>query len=742
MSRYGLCDARSRPFLQCRLYGFQGKVIVSFSVPALAVIAFVLSAMAPVSSGSDIVQFGFGGARCSLTNGGAVDCLGDNNTDGQIGNGKTDDQGSPRPVRVIAHGARKVILGGSYTCAIVGDALRCWGEIPSRKDIALKPVTLIAHGVVDATAGGDRVCAIVGTAVKCIGDGAQSTPETVIASDASRIAAGDHFACAVVHSALMCWGEVPSYSIGASGFVHEITPTSVIEHGVSAVAAGAKHICAIVEGALWCWGDNSHGQAGLHIPPMPAPPANSITAGGQQCRRDYPQPTCGIKHPVEVIRSDVKSVVANGDQTCAVVGSALYCWGRNNAGQLGIASHGADVTKPTLAIAHGVGYVATGGRTCAIIDGAMQCSRPCQVVEVKYRQQLQCPPDAGFDTHNLPFGLSGIETRLGVWRGTIGAHAIMACLQREPWDAQYYYVKHGISIGLTPTPGSDGAAWTERARDTEAAATWTLSDVRGNTISGQWSDPSVQRTLLIKLTRVVTPGDPGFGCSLVVDPDPASRAFNQPRVDALPIETGPWSGDSRELSVLGGAVSVDELDGDAPHVGAFDTAMRQQFRDQIAAYYDCISDDPHGEFENHRGISWHAGPWVVVGESYNTYCGGAHGGSGDASYQVWNLDRGKTVDPWSWIVSSGKVADFCSPYSLCELTGELNDLVVGVATRDMESGDDCAGEYRTGEVSYLLHPDDKGLTFSSHFSTAMHVCNDDDIEISWAKLKPFLTPLV
>lgn len=731
---------------------------MSFSISSFAIIAFLLAAVAPAAAGSEIVQFDFGSYhRCSLTAGGAVDCLGDSNVFGQIGNGKTDDQGSPRPVRVIARGARKVVTGNYFTCAIVGDALQCWGDLTPRKGGTLKPVTLIAHGVVDAAAGQDRVCAIVGTAVQCAGAGVQSggndyplahpTPETVIAHDASAVTVGDYFACAVVDGALSCWGKVPAYSLDKSGFIHPIAPTHVIERAVSAVAAGANHVCAIVDGALWCWGDNSHGQVGIGIPDIPVTTASglqgaSVTEGEQHCWRGRfdSQPTCIVAHPVEVVHDGVEAVVAKNDATCATVRGALHCWGQNAYGQLGIASHGADVTKPALAIAHGVGYVATGNRTCAIVDGTMQCSRPCRIVEANYRKQWQCPADAGFDTRNLPFGLSALEARLGVWRGSIGPYAVMACLQRSPWDAQYYYIEHGTSIQLTPAPGSDGATWAEHPRGTDATATWTLADVHGETMEGQWSDAAGQRKLPIRLTRVATPGDPGFGCSLIVDPNSASRAFNAPRVGALPVETGPWNGGSRELSVLGGGVSVDELDGDAPYVGAFNTSMRQQFRDEIAAYYDCVSGDPHGEFENHRRIAWHAGPWVVVGESYDAYCGGAHGGSGDAGYQVWNLDRGKTVDPWSWIVASGRVADFCSPHSTCDLTGELRDLVVAVATRGMESGDDCADEYRTGEVSYLLQPNDKGLTFSSHFSTAMHACNDDDIEIPWAKLKPFLTP--
>jgi hypothetical protein len=228
--------------------------------PLTFIVSILLSGMLVPAYASDIRQFDFGNYhRCSLGANGTVDCLGENNRFGQIGYGGSDEQGSPRPVRVIPRGARKVVTGNFYTCAIVGDALQCWGDIPPNKGNTRKPVTLIKKGVSDIAAGSDRVCAIVRSAVQCIGMGgrtgsreyleAHPTPETVIASGASAISAGDHYACAVVEAALWCWGRVPSYAIRENRRGDPLPPIRVIEHGVSMVAAGKKHVCAIVDGA-------------------------------------------------------------------------------------------------------------------------------------------------------------------------------------------------------------------------------------------------------------------------------------------------------------------------------------------------------------------------------------------------------------------------------------------------------------------------------------------------------------
>jgi len=720
----------------------------------LVFLVLLLAVFECAYAASDLREFDFGAFhRCSLDADGAVDCLGESNRYGQIGNGGKDGDESrtPRPERAIARGARKLATGAFYTCAIVGDALQCWGDLPPRKGGTRKPVVLIEHGVSDIATGDDRVCAIVNAAVQCIGTGGQTgsneyqnahpVPDTVIEHGASAVAVGLRYACAVVEGALWCWGEVPSYAWNAPDhFLHPQPLTRVIEHGVTAVAAGAKHACAIVDGALRCWGDNSHGQVGAGILEIPAPAATpapstaTVVEGEQRCERYRDLSiACRVEHPVEVIADGVESVVAKGDESCAIVRGALYCWGQNASGQLGIASHGADVTKPTLAIAHGVSYAVTGPRTCARVDGMQQCSRPCTVVHEK----LQCPSDAGFDTHDLAFGLSPLEARLGVWRGTIGTHDVMACLQRAESEATYYYVEHGLSIALRPEQNADGAIWNERTNEGTRAATWTLDKVEGDTLTGNWADATGQRTLMIRLKRIAAPGDPGSACSSITT-TPAARIFNAPRVDAQAIKTEPWNEHARKLSVLDGTVSAIELL-DVPGAKLFNAAVREWLRDEIVGYYDCLYRAPQGDSSGELDIEWRADPWIVIRELYENNCGGPHPNGGIAGYWVWNLAEGKRIDPWDWIVTIGKDDD-CA-YIGCERqpTDELNDLIVAAATRN-KAGDECSdsvNEYRKYGF-YQLRPSAGGLVFSTDFERVVQAC-DEDIEISWGKLEPFLS---
>ena len=85
----------------------------------------------------------------------------------------------------------------------------------------------------------------------------------------------------------------------------------------SQVSAGASHTCAVdAAGALWCWGKNHDGEVGV----------------GDPATMDW------VSSPVQVAPERRWSQVACGDGfTCAIAEDrGLWCWGKNDAGQLGL----------------------------------------------------------------------------------------------------------------------------------------------------------------------------------------------------------------------------------------------------------------------------------------------------------------------------------------------------------------------------------------------------------------------
>ncbi|MCC7539967.1 MAG: hypothetical protein IT379_27350 [Deltaproteobacteria bacterium] len=100
--------------------------------------------------------------------------------------------------------------------------------------------------------------------------------------------------------------DVPVTPLPPCPFEGEPEPTTV--------AAGGEHTCAVESGRLYCWGSNDDGKLGLG------------RIGGTE------------PAPQEVMPGHAWVSVAGGwDHTCAIdVDGALWCWGRNADGQLGV----------------------------------------------------------------------------------------------------------------------------------------------------------------------------------------------------------------------------------------------------------------------------------------------------------------------------------------------------------------------------------------------------------------------
>jgi hypothetical protein len=739
----------------------------------LALITATCTASAAANSGGDIVQLGFRAEhRCVLHANGMVDCVSESPyLGGWRGNGA-----AYRPVRMIPRGATRLAVGGFASCAMVKGALDCWNGLPaSGKEIAA-PKRVIASGVTDVSVGDDHACAAANGAALCWGrdaDGqvghndyqddrlgtAQSKPWQVIAHGVTRVAAGGDLSCAIVGGALWCWGNTGlAHDPSFGGYPGDHSPVRVFAHGVSAVAAGARHACAIIDGALWCWGDNNRGQVGIgysndharhspQTPPYDASKRGTFTDGDQTCSWDvWQHPACKVEHPVKVIAHGVTAVYADGDETCALVDDALWCWGYNWAGQLGIASNKQNVLKPTLAIPGGVAFATvTSQRTCAVMrDGTLRCTAPC----AKNGDAMRCPAQPAFVAGD-PNDMSGVEARVGVWRGTIGDAKVMVCLERPDTfnDSMYYYLRHRFSIGLSANDNS-GATWNEappnqRSPDwSKPAAVWTLQVPDGDRMEGTWSVADGSRTVPIQLARVAEVGQGrGAGCGAGND-SPAGRVFNAPRVASQKLSISQSSDGVRTISALDGHVSMVELPSSIPNATRFNTAARGWLADNIAEYYDCAFNSLDGvpDYDDSSEIDLLAPPWLVTRENYSAFCGGAHPSSG-TSYTVWNLDAGKTVDPWGFIktIHATDSNDHCDNAYACQqvLPPRLRAILVARFKHDNAGDGDCADVLDT-DSSFILHPEKAGLVFSTTFPHVIQAC-DEDIALPWATVAPFLT---
>jgi len=253
---------------------------------------------------------------CLLRTDGTVACWGDNDR-GQLGDGTS----SPRsaPVAVAIPGTIVALVTGSaHSCALRSTGLvYCWGAND--------------HGQ--------------------LGDGSQSDQQAPVSvrlnATVTQLAAGADFTCASLASGdVTCWGGNDSGQCGVPSPSIVLTPNRTL--GLSrtrGLAAGHHHVCAFDdEGKVSCWGNDTVGQLGDGATAASRAPVVVAALGSQW----------------------VSGLAAGDGHTCALAAGRIFCWGANNAGQLGLGT-AADVPTPTeISSFHDALAVTAGSQhTCA-----------------------------------------------------------------------------------------------------------------------------------------------------------------------------------------------------------------------------------------------------------------------------------------------------------------------------------------------------------------------------------------
>ena len=138
-------------------------------------------------------------------------------------------------------------------------------------------------------------------------------------SDAVSLALGKGFSCALrTNGSVACWGENGDGVLAVQGGNRPTAGTLPGLSRIVAITAGNSFACALdADGHVWCWGDNTFGQLGSFAPnPGSHPPTMVMASDGK--------PLAGV------------TKIAAGDfHVCAIVSSAVWCWGANDSFQLG-----------------------------------------------------------------------------------------------------------------------------------------------------------------------------------------------------------------------------------------------------------------------------------------------------------------------------------------------------------------------------------------------------------------------
>jgi len=180
------------------------------------------------------------------------------------------------------------------------------------------------------------------------------------------VRAGGGHSCAVTTAGVpYCWGLNLTGQLGDGSTASRSIPTAVTGGLLlAAVSSGGTFTCGIAaaDSTAYCWGWGGYGQLG-------SPPTETCATGTgiEPCSRT----------PIAVSGSMRFIAVSTGSRhTCAVAAdSTAYCWGRNDAGQLGNGTT-ADAAAPvavsgvikftaiTVGFAHSCGLTKAGDAYC------------------------------------------------------------------------------------------------------------------------------------------------------------------------------------------------------------------------------------------------------------------------------------------------------------------------------------------------------------------------------------------
>ncbi len=305
-----------------------------------------------------------GNHTCAIKNDGSLWCWGDNSF-GQLGDGTF--QTRTTPVRVMSSGVSYVSAGGNHTCAVMenGDLL-CWGDNQysqlgdSSLGVSSPYPAFITGNITKVEAGQNHTCALdANNILYCWGDntygqigegssgGTVASPVPITDNIIKFDPGGTHTCAADNMGKLYCWGANSSGQLGDGTTTSKTYPISITQE-VNLISLGAAHTCAIyITGELKCWGYNQYGQVGDGTNTnVLSPKVITFTA---------------TVSPIDISLGST--------HTCIVDSSTktLWCWGSNNAGQLGLGDT-LDRNSPEqlTSIANAAWVSAGGNHTCAL----------------------------------------------------------------------------------------------------------------------------------------------------------------------------------------------------------------------------------------------------------------------------------------------------------------------------------------------------------------------------------------
>lgn len=213
--------------------------------------------------------------------------------------------------------------GTGKTCAIVTNELYCWGKNSNN-------------------GGGDDFTGQLGNGTG--GSGYDSTtplkvrqdPGVLLGKIVDDVFSAQFHSCALAAGKVYCWGQNDDGQLGDGTTTDSNVPVLVggalTGQTVTAIGGSGNTSCAIANSKIYCWGLNSDGQVGNNsTTSVNTPTAVSTTNLG-----------------ASYVATALSTSGSRSYNMCAIADNKAWCWGQNNAGQIGNGTSGnTDVRVPT-----------------------------------------------------------------------------------------------------------------------------------------------------------------------------------------------------------------------------------------------------------------------------------------------------------------------------------------------------------------------------------------------------------